>query len=243
MGSEMCVRDRLWCVDAKGRACRFKGGEWQYFAGFVKQFSVRTVAVGRSYGPDEHELWGVDNCNRLVYCESQSRSKSEWKVLNGDTRLKHVCALRKGGQVWCVQCNGSVCIYEYSNEGGRMYALPGDIHFNVISVSEDASHIWAVDNFDNIHYRAGREGVWEKVHGQLCQMAVSLDGEHVWGVNKCGSIYYRAGRSGRWLRVKGSSWSKWPLTEVCVSGDGGQVWGIGEANNIWTFCASSHEDS
>ena len=72
-----------------------------------------------------------------------------------------------------------------------------------VCVSADGQHVWGVNENDEIYYRFGKDGKWEKIDGRLTQISVSADGQHVWGVNKDDDIFYRFGKNGKWEKKDG----------------------------------------
>jgi len=95
------------------------------------------------------------------------------------------------------------------------------VQLKYVSVSNDGSHVWGVDNEGNFHYRNGKGGSWQYIFEQkLKQVSVSGNGEHVWGVNSADEIFYRNGRNGVWTKIDGY------LKHVSVSNDGSHVWGV-----------------
>ena len=49
---------------------------------------------------------------------------------------------------------------------------------------------------DNIYYRAGKNGTWQQIGGELNYASVSDDESNAWDVNSSEqSIYYRAGEN------------------------------------------------
>ena len=80
---------------------------------------------------------------------------------------------------------------------------------------------------DEIFYRFGKNGRWEKIDGRLKQISVSADGQHVWGVNKNDEIYYRFGKDGKWEKIDGG------LKQISVSADGQHVWGVNRNDEIY----------
>ena len=63
-----------------------------------------------------------------------------------------------------------------------------------VSVSQDGEYIWGVNSNDNIYYRHGKDGSWQRILGGLKYVSVGNDDVTdttmaIWGVNSSDSIY------------------------------------------------------
>ena len=118
---------------------------------------------------------------------------------------------------------GTLWLFQAIADGGAKA-----IADNVAKPAKDGYHVWGVNAKEEIYYRAGHSGSWERIAGALKNIAVSGNGNHVWGVNSNQSVYYRAGKSGiRWQGVDRT------MIQVCVSDDGNHVWGVNAKDEIY----------
>merc|ERR1712003_393834 len=85
----------------------------------------------------------------------------------------------------------------------------------MVSVSDDGNYVWAINDDNQIFYRAGKEGYWEETEGSLKQLSVNHDGSVIWGVSINDNIYYRRGIEDTWHEVDGR------LTYVSAYGNEG----------------------
>merc|ERR1712048_352262 len=89
------------------------------------------------------------------------------------------------------------------------------------------NHVWAINDDNQIFYRAGKEGYWEETEGSLKQLSVNHDGSVIWGVSINDNIYYRRGIEDTWHEVDGR------LTYVSAYGNEG-VWGVNYQGETYT---------
>lgn len=96
-----------------------------------------------------------------------------------------------------------------------------------VSVGFKANEVWGVNRNEDIYWRQGMAGSWQKVGGKLVHVSVNgKDGEYVWGTNRNDDIYFRSGLRGQWKHIGGK------LTQISV-GQRGHVWGVNRADNIY----------
>lgn len=207
----------VWGVTKEGTLFKHNGEDWQgHGGGYLQQISM---LQGRA---DTHpEMFGVDRVGQVWHLH-----RARWDVLppapTGGPILKRVAATRCG--VWCLDEDHAIHVYEPAQR--KWTCLYGRL--TEISVSADGAHVWGVNAFSEVYYRAGGSGKWEQMSGRLDWISVSSDGCHVWGVQDS-YVFYRPGKAGDWSRVPGR------LTQVCTCDSGRRVWGLDAKGYVWTF--------
>merc|ERR1740124_505692 len=74
---------------------------------------------------------------------------------------------------------------------------------------------------NDVYFRAGKNGSWEKAEEGMKYIAVSPDGEHVWAINDDSELFMRHVEGVKWIRNEVPA----RLNQIAV-GDNMEVWGV-----------------
>ena len=203
------------------------------------------MQVAVAGGNDFLNAWGVNAAGDVFIYKHRQNAWKHIKIANDWTTwvnpMKQVAvSIHNNYNVWALTTHGHV-FYRVTKFGGVghvapdaagnwMYCptdgLPGWTFFKWVSTYAD-DNVWGVTTKDEIFFRKGAAGAWEKVGGALKQVSA---GEVIWGVNSKDQVYYMYRRwnyngGNYWVHTDGS------MKQVAVSSD--FVWGVNSKDEIF----------
>merc|ERR1719350_2191721 len=209
-----------WGLTAGGSIFCHREGRWVRSKLEVRE--LRHIALS---GGLTSELWGLDAYGQTLRCGAPF--KGPWNTVEGPA-LEYVSLSCDGSAALGADAKGGVHLY--SAHQRRWEPLPWDAATGAMSLSitQDASEIWAVDRHGEVYHRGGIRGEWTQVSGWLRNVAVSGDGRHVWGVNHLQEVWHRAGLDGEWGMIPALR-----LEQICASWHSSRVWHRAGLDGEW----------